>query len=158
MKSVEFTADVVKRSPSEPPFTETGVLRLAIRNGLASTIAPFLQAVEGKVSVKLEPADTWSSQMNRLFHALINEIVNSGCCSYWDEIGREPIGFKEVKTWVKIDLCGANVEKVGSMTWVESWTNFSKDRALQAIDNVLKWCDEVGIDTDRHHKEYRGMK
>lgn len=158
MKSVEFTADVVKRSPSEPPFTQTGVLRLAIRNGLASTIAPFLQAVDGKVSVKLEPADTWTSQMNRLFHALVKEIMLSGCCSYWDMIGRVPVSFEEVRTWVKIDLCGAEVKRVGEMVWVESWTKFSKTRALQAIDNVLKWCDEVGIDTDQHHKELRGIK
>lgn len=160
MDSISFQANLVPRTKDEPSIMKGGVLKIRPTSlQTAEMMAPFLKAFAGGVvTVKIEDGTKWSNRMNRLFHALVKKAMQSGQCSYWDKMGRAPETFEEVKTWIKVDLCGAEVKQVGEMVWVESWTNFNKSRAIQSIDSVLKWMSEVGVSADLEYAELNELR
>lgn len=160
MNDIKLKGYIVKRAEGEPSILNGGFLKIdPASQDYAQDALNKLKGYDGrKLDILITDEQSWSSRMNRLFHALIHKIHKEGAVQYWSKIGRAPETFEEVKTWVKVTLCGAKVEQVGEMVWVESWKNFSKKRALQSIDNVLQYCMDVGVDIDSDRIEYEYLK
>ena len=159
MDDFKIRATIEKREPSEPSIIHDGVLKIKPSSyDYAKLLIAKLGGYKGgEVQIEISDGDYWSDRMNNLFHALVRKIVSSGITNYWDKIGRAPETFEEVKSWIKIELGGAKIETIGSLTWIESWTKFSKRRAMQTIDNVLNYCMEQGIDIDAEKLEHENL-
>ena len=159
MDDFKIRATIEKREPSEPSIIHDGVLKIKPSSyDYAKLLIAKLGGYKGgEVQIEISDGDYWSDRMNNLFHALVRKIVVSGASSYWSKIGRAPETFEEVKAFVKIELGGAKVESIGSLTWIESWTKFSKRRAMQTIDSVINWCMENGIDIDAEKLEHENL-
>lgn len=155
MTDLKFRAEIEPRKENEPSILNGGCLKIVpATKEYAQLIVAKLTGYDGReLQIEITDGDSWSDRMNNLFHALIRKIVSSGATNYWSKIGRAPESFEEVKTWIKIELGGAKVETIGQLTWIESWTKFSKRRAIQTIDNVLNYCMENGVDIDAEKLE-----
>src|SRR6056297_2137394 len=160
MDDLKIRGYIVKRSKNEQSVLRGGFLKIdPASDEYAQLIINKLKDYDGReLEITICDHQSWSARMNRLFHALVHKIQKSGQASYLSKMGRAPETFEEVKTFVKVELGAAKVEQVGEMTWVESWTNFSKKRAMQTIDNVLQWCMDVGIDIDQEKLEGDSLK
>ena len=160
MDDVKIIATIVPRTQGEPSVLNGGLLKvLPTDTDYATLLTNKLKGYDGrKLEVTFCDPESWTIRMNDLFHALVRKLMKSGQLSYWDKIRRAPANFEEVKAWVKIELGGAEVRQVGDLSWIESWTNFSKKRALQTIDSVLNYCMEVGIDIDQEKLESMELK
>jgi len=160
MDDIKIRGYIVKRSKDEQSILNGGLLKVdPASDEYAQLAANKLKGYDGReLQIHITDEQSWSNRMNRLFHALIHKIQQSGGAPYWSKMGRAPETFEEVKTFVKVELGAAKIEQVGDMTWVESWTNFSKKRAIQTIDTVLQWCMDVGIDIDQEKLESNSLK
>ena len=160
MDDIKIRGYIVKRSKDEQSILNGGLLKVdPASDEYAQLAANKLKGYDGReLQIHITDEQSWSNRMNRLFHALIHKIQQSGQAPYWSKMGRAPETFEEVKTFVKVELGAAKVEQVGEMTWVESWTNFSKKRAIQTIDTVLQWCMDLGIDIDQEKLEGDSLK
>ena len=159
MDDFKIRATIEKREPSEPSIIHDGVLKIKpVSTEYAKLLISKLSEYDGReLQIDISDGDSWSDRMNNLFHAIVRKIVSSGITNYWDKIGRAPETFEEVKSWIKIELGGAKIETIGSLTWIESWTKFSKKRAMQTIDNVLNYCMDQGIDIDAEKLEHENL-
>jgi len=160
MDDIKFRGTLVPKGGGELGIKDGGLLRIVPAGpDYANVLHHKLRAYKGQeLEITLSEESHWSDKMNDLFHALIRKVIASGKTNYWDKLGRAPETFEEVKTWVKVELGGAKVKDMGELTWIESWTNFSKKRALQTIENLLNWCIRVGIDIDIEKLESNSLK
>ena len=160
MDDIKLKGYIVKRAKDEPSILKGGLLKFdPASQDYAQDAINKLKNYDGrKLDILITDEQSWTNRMNSLYHALIHRIHKAGAVNYWYKMGRAPETFEECKTWVKVTLCGAKVEQVGEMVWVESWKNFSKKRALQAIENVLQYCMDVGVDIDSDRLEYQDLR
>ena len=155
MDDLKFRAKIAHRRKDEPSILEGGLLKIQFADHTyAQLMASKLKGYDGRVlQFEVSDGDSWSDRMNALFHTLVRKIISAGATNYWSKIGRAPETFEEVKSWIKIELGGAKIETVGQLTWIESWTKFSKKRAMQTIDNVIHYCIENSVDIDAEKLE-----
>lgn len=158
MNDVKVRAKVHPRG-SEPSILNGGLLKLELAShDYAVHLSNKLKGYDGRVlEVTFSDAESWTNRMNRLFHALVRDIVKSGLTDYWEPMKRAPASFEEVKAFCKIEFGEARVEKVGELTWIQSWTTFNKKQALLCIDNMIDWCLNKGVDIDAQILEWRQL-
>jgi hypothetical protein len=158
MKEVKITAKLVGRTKEEPSIAEGGPLKIQPKN--VDLLINALKTYKGEeVSVTIsDVGDTWTDRMNRLLHALIRLTMDAGAGQYWSMIRRAPETFDEYKEWIKTQFGGAEVKIVGDLCWIESWTKFSKKRAIQTIDNLLQYLLSQGVDVDNEKTEAESLK
>ena len=158
MKEVKITAKLIGRIQGEPSIAEGGPLKIQPKN--KDLLLNALKSYGGEdVSVTISDiGDSWSDRMNRLFHALIRLTMDAGAGQYWNMIRRAPESFDEYKEWIKTQYGGAEVKIVGDLCWIESWTKFSKKRAIQTIDNLLQYLLSQGVDVDNEKTEAEELK
>lgn len=156
---VKFRGTLIKRYPEEPSILHGGWLKIQPSNDdYTHLLINKLADYKGEeIQVELSDGDSWTDRMNKLFHAIVRKVVSSGQCSYWNILGRDPQSFDEVKDWVKVQFGGAKVDIVGAWCHIESWTKFSKRRAIDTIDKLLLWCMEQGIDIDAEKLEHESL-
>lgn len=154
---VKFRATLLQRANGESPLIHGGFIKvLPASTEYAQLLANALKNYKWEeLQVELSDGDSWSDRMNNLLHAIIRKCI--GHCSYWNLLGRDPQSFDEVKDWVKVQFGGAKVEIVGAWCHIESWTKFSKRRAIDTIDKLLLWCMEQGIDIDAEKLEHESL-
>jgi hypothetical protein len=143
MKGLHFTAKLT--SAGEYPL---GLVTLQMQRDYMHLHRDLAPAVGEDVLVEIRDGSTYTSKMNRLFHVLIRDLQRYGVAPYWGMLEREPRTFEEIKTWAKVELGGAHVERVGKLTWVQSWSEFTKEQALQTIDSVINWLIDSGCHID----------
>ena len=156
---VRFIGRILPRERGQDGIGQ-GVLRIMIDNKESRLdVAGALKDYKhDALEIHLSDDSDWTSRMNRLFHGLVRHISTAGQVQYWEPLGRAPANFDEVKAWVKVVFAGAKIEKMGEFTWIESWSNFKRRRALQAIDSVLNYCSEVGLGADEYYIERNALR
>ena len=151
---VTFRAEIVKRTRDEPSITGGGYLKLKLSQDNAQILLNKMKSYDGReLKVTMSDSDNWTDSMNRLFHALIRDIMAHDAVQYWQLLGRAPSGFDEIKAWCKVQFGGAEVKIVGNLSFIKSWKDFGKKQALQTIDNLLLYMSDKGIDIDSHKLE-----
>ena len=166
--NVKIMTTIAERETGTTPLTDGGPIRLQpTTNGMRQLLLNELakeynklgrDALSTEYQLILRDGDTWTDRMNRLFHALIRDILNAGATQYWSIIQRAPDDFGSCKNWVKVQFGDAEIKTDGMLAWVESWTDFNKKRACQTIDNVLQYMSEQGIDIDAHMTELKSLE
>jgi hypothetical protein len=152
MKKIDCKAVIAPRQDGEPSILEGGALKIQPSDP-RGLIEPLKTYTGEKVRVVIQDADTWTDRMNKLFHALIRKIHVAGAVNYWSKLQKAPESFEETKAYIKVTLCGAELKQVGELTWIESWKDFSKRRAIKAIDNVIDYCYKMDVDIDEEKIE-----
>jgi hypothetical protein len=160
MDDIKIKGYIVKRREEEPSVLRGGFIKIdPSKDEYAQHFVNKMQGYDGReLEITISDSNSYTARMNRLFHALVHKVHQSGQCSYWNLMGRAPETFSEVKNWIKIELGGAEFKKIGDYAEIQSWTTFSKKKASQCIDSVINWCMEVGIDIDEEKLESNSLK
>ena len=160
MDDLKFKGYIVKRAKGEPSILNGGFLKIDPASAdYAQDALNKLKNYDGReLDIMFTDEQGWTNSMNRLFHALIRKLRDSGLIDYWDLRGRSPETFSEIKDWVKVELGYAEVNIVGRYMHIQSWKEFSKKKACNTIDNVINWMLDKGINVDSEKLEYQDLK
>lgn len=80
-----------------------------------------------------------SYKQNRVFHALIKELYNSGLSSFNSEI--------ECKLYFK-NVAGL-IHLVDDKVVIDSWAGVTKENATNAINELIKYCYDCDLNTKK---------